>query len=167
MGRDCILVDEIIDSGHTLKRATDELIANGARSVSAFATHGLFSKGSFDRIYSSKCNVSASALHNSRQPSRTAASLQVVWPLTLDDDFRRAESLSRSGFTAGGRNEHHPHRSLDHCGRPPTAAQGVCHCQTTCPNSFTRVLAFATARSSLRRAHHRAPHIAAVRLANS
>ncbi|KAL1528018.1 hypothetical protein AB1Y20_009387 [Prymnesium parvum] len=56
-GRDCILVDDIVDTGATIKRSTEELIARGARSVSAFATHGLFSKGSFDRIAASQCKM--------------------------------------------------------------------------------------------------------------
>ncbi|RZI45702.1 ribose-phosphate diphosphokinase [Candidatus Finniella inopinata] len=49
-GRDCILVDDIIDSGKTLFRATDYLLANGAHQIDAFVTHGVFGHGCLDRL---------------------------------------------------------------------------------------------------------------------
>jgi ribose-phosphate pyrophosphokinase len=42
-GRDCILIDDIVDSGGTLCNAALALKANGARSVSAYITHGVLS----------------------------------------------------------------------------------------------------------------------------
>ncbi len=53
-GRDCILVDDIVDSGGTLCNAADALLANGARSVSAYITHGVFSGGAVARIGAAK-----------------------------------------------------------------------------------------------------------------
>ncbi|MBX9618193.1 MAG: ribose-phosphate pyrophosphokinase [Hyphomicrobiales bacterium] len=53
-GRDCLLVDDIIDSGGTLCNAADALLAQGARSVVAYITHGVLSGGAVARITSSK-----------------------------------------------------------------------------------------------------------------
>ncbi|AXS41453.1 ribose-phosphate pyrophosphokinase [Breoghania sp. L-A4] len=53
-GRDCILVDDIVDSGGTLCNAADALLAKGATSVAAYITHGVLSGGAVARISSSK-----------------------------------------------------------------------------------------------------------------
>ncbi|MEL7230273.1 MAG: ribose-phosphate pyrophosphokinase [Pseudomonadota bacterium] len=53
-GRDCILIDDIIDSGGTLCNAADALLANGATSVTAYISHGVLSGGAVARITSSK-----------------------------------------------------------------------------------------------------------------
>ena len=52
-GRDCILVDDIVDSGGTLCNAAEALIRNGARSASVYVTHGVLSGGAVARIASS------------------------------------------------------------------------------------------------------------------
>ncbi|HEX5326791.1 MAG TPA: ribose-phosphate pyrophosphokinase [Acetobacteraceae bacterium] len=52
-GRDCILVDDIVDSGGTLANAAEELIRVGARSASVYVTHGVLSGGAVARIASS------------------------------------------------------------------------------------------------------------------
>ncbi len=53
-GRDCIMIDDIVDSGGTLCNAADALIAEGATSVAAYITHGVLSDGAAKRIDSSK-----------------------------------------------------------------------------------------------------------------
>jgi ribose-phosphate pyrophosphokinase len=53
-GRSCILVDDIVDSGGTLVNAADALLANGAREVYAYITHGVLSGGAVSRIANSK-----------------------------------------------------------------------------------------------------------------
>jgi ribose-phosphate pyrophosphokinase len=53
-GRDCLLVDDIIDSGGTLCNAADALLAIGASSVKAYITHGVLSGGAVARITASK-----------------------------------------------------------------------------------------------------------------
>ncbi|WP_160008166.1 ribose-phosphate pyrophosphokinase [Rhizobium sp. 18055] len=53
-GKDCILVDDIVDSGGTLCNAADALLAQGAASVTAYITHGVLSGGAVTRITSSK-----------------------------------------------------------------------------------------------------------------
>jgi ribose-phosphate pyrophosphokinase len=52
-GRDCILVDDIVDSGGTLCNAAVALIKEGARSASIYTTHGVLSGGAVARIASS------------------------------------------------------------------------------------------------------------------
>ncbi|MBC6402047.1 MAG: ribose-phosphate pyrophosphokinase [Hyphomonadaceae bacterium] len=49
-GRDCILFDDIIDSGSTLCSASEALLNHGATSVSAYITHGVLSNPAVERI---------------------------------------------------------------------------------------------------------------------
>jgi len=53
-GYNCILVDDIVDSGGTLVNAAEALIAHGAKEVSAYITHGVLSGGAAARIASSR-----------------------------------------------------------------------------------------------------------------
>jgi ribose-phosphate pyrophosphokinase len=53
-GYTCILVDDIVDSGGTLVNAADALLANGAKDVYAYITHGVLSGGASARITTSK-----------------------------------------------------------------------------------------------------------------
>ena len=53
-GHTCILVDDIVDSGGTLVNAADALLANGAKEVYAYITHGVLSGGASARIINSK-----------------------------------------------------------------------------------------------------------------
>jgi ribose-phosphate pyrophosphokinase len=52
-GRCCILVDDIIDSGGTLCNAAQALMDAGAKSVTAYITHGVLSGGAVARVDSS------------------------------------------------------------------------------------------------------------------
>ena len=52
-GRDCILIDDMVDSGGTHCNAATALIARGARSASAYVTHGVLSGGAVARIAAS------------------------------------------------------------------------------------------------------------------
>ncbi len=53
-GRNCILIDDIIDSGGTLCNAAEALIAAGAESVHAYITRGVLSGQAAERIGASK-----------------------------------------------------------------------------------------------------------------
>ena len=53
-GKDCILVDDIIDSGGTLCNAAEALLDDGAESVTAYITHGVLSGEAVKRITKSK-----------------------------------------------------------------------------------------------------------------
>src|SRR5690606_27559840 len=52
-GRKCILVDDIVDSAGTLCNAAVALMEKGAKSVSAYATHGVLSGGAVARVAAS------------------------------------------------------------------------------------------------------------------
>ena len=53
-GRDCILLDDIIDSGGTLCNAAKALKDQGASSVTAYITHGVLSGPAVERISGSE-----------------------------------------------------------------------------------------------------------------
>lgn len=53
-GKSCILIDDIVDSGGTLCNAADALLAQGAKDVTAYITHGVLSGGAVSRITSSQ-----------------------------------------------------------------------------------------------------------------
>jgi ribose-phosphate pyrophosphokinase len=52
-GADCIVVDDIVDSAGTLCNAAAALMDAGAKSVSAYITHGVLSGGAVSRVSSS------------------------------------------------------------------------------------------------------------------
>ncbi len=52
-GRHCIIVDDIVDSAGTLCNAAEELMNRGAKSVSAYVTHGVLSGGAVPRVAAS------------------------------------------------------------------------------------------------------------------
>jgi ribose-phosphate pyrophosphokinase len=49
-GRDAVVVDDFTISAGTLVEAAEQLVARGARSVTAVVTHGVFGKGSMERL---------------------------------------------------------------------------------------------------------------------
>ncbi len=53
-GRNCLIVDDLIDTGGTLVKATEALLEKGAISVSACATHAVLSGQAVERIESSQ-----------------------------------------------------------------------------------------------------------------
>ena len=52
--RDCIIVDDIVDTAGTLCNAAEALINEGANSVSAYITHGVLSGPAIERLQKSK-----------------------------------------------------------------------------------------------------------------
>jgi ribose-phosphate pyrophosphokinase len=48
--RDCIIVDDMIDTGGTLAKAAEALKAHGARRVYAYATHAIFSGNAVNNL---------------------------------------------------------------------------------------------------------------------
>lgn len=73
-GFNCILVDDIVDSGGTLCNAASALLNKGAKSVTAYITHGVLSGGAVARVTSSK--LQELVITNSIEPTAaiTAAS---------------------------------------------------------------------------------------------
>jgi ribose-phosphate pyrophosphokinase len=52
-GRNCLMVDDLIDTAGTLVKGAEALLTQGARSVSACATHAVLSGGAVKRIEAS------------------------------------------------------------------------------------------------------------------
>jgi len=53
-GQDCLIVDDLIDTGGTLVKAAEALLDQGAKSVRACATHAVLSGPAVERIENSK-----------------------------------------------------------------------------------------------------------------
>jgi len=49
-GKQCIIVDDIVDTGGTLVKAAEALLKNGAEEVQAYITHGVLSNGGMNTI---------------------------------------------------------------------------------------------------------------------
>ncbi len=52
-GKQCIIVDDLVDTGGTLIKAAQALLSNGAEDVLAYITHGVLSNGGAEKISSS------------------------------------------------------------------------------------------------------------------
>ena len=55
-GKDCIILDDIIDSAGTICNAADKIIELGASSITAYTTHGVLTGKAIERIEKSKLN---------------------------------------------------------------------------------------------------------------
>jgi ribose-phosphate pyrophosphokinase len=67
-GYTCILVDDIVDSGGTLMNAADALLAQGAKAVWAYISHGVLSGGAATRI--AKSRLKELVITDSIQPTK-------------------------------------------------------------------------------------------------
>ena len=91
-GYTCILIDDIVDSGGTLVNATDALLANGAKDVYGYISHGVLSGGAVTRIASSR--LKELVITDSIQPTeaiRKAANIRTLSVASLI-----AEAISRT-----------------------------------------------------------------------
>jgi ribose-phosphate pyrophosphokinase len=78
-GHSCILIDDIVDSGGTLCNAADALLAQGAKDVAAYITHGVLSGGAVARITSSR--LKSLVITDSIQPTeavKVARNIRVI-----------------------------------------------------------------------------------------
>lgn len=53
-GKDCIIIDDIVDTAGTVCEAAKELRSKGAKKVYVFASHGLFSRDAYAKIGASQ-----------------------------------------------------------------------------------------------------------------
>ncbi|CAN5233465.1 ribose-phosphate pyrophosphokinase [soil metagenome] len=86
-GYTCILIDDIVDSGGTLVNAADALLANGAKDVYAYITHGVLSGGAVPRITGSR--LKELVITDSIQPTeavRKAPNIRVLSIASLIGD---------------------------------------------------------------------------------
>lgn len=55
-GKDCVIIDDMIDGGSTMLNAASLLKAKGAKSVTAFASHGILSGNALEKILSARAD---------------------------------------------------------------------------------------------------------------
>jgi ribose-phosphate pyrophosphokinase len=78
-GKSRILIDDIVDSGGTLCNAAEALLAQGAKDVTAYITHGVLSGGAVARVTSS--TLKHLVITDSIQPTeavRVARNIRVI-----------------------------------------------------------------------------------------
>lgn len=96
-GKDCILIDDIIDSGGTLCNAAEALLKMGATSVTAYITHGVLSGGAVARITSSM--LKELVITDSIEPTsaiRAASNIRVVSIAELIGEAVKRTALEKS-----------------------------------------------------------------------
>ncbi|MDE2435004.1 MAG: ribose-phosphate pyrophosphokinase [Sphingomonadales bacterium] len=80
-GKDCILIDDIIDSGGTLVNAAQALIDGGAASVTAYLTHGVLSGKAVERVTNSA--LKELVITDTIQPTKAALASDKIRVLTI------------------------------------------------------------------------------------
>lgn len=55
-GKDCVIIDDMIDGGSTMLNAANLLKAQGAKSVTAVASHGILSGNALEKILSTRAD---------------------------------------------------------------------------------------------------------------
>ena len=78
-GKDCIIVDDIIDSGGTIVNAAEALIKKGAKNVHVFVTHAVLSGDAVNKIQKSKIKklIITDTIDNSKK-IRKAGKIEVL-----------------------------------------------------------------------------------------
>jgi ribose-phosphate pyrophosphokinase len=91
-GFTCILIDDIVDSGGTLVNAADALLANGAKEVYAYLTHGVLSGGATARVASSR--LKEMVITDSIQPTDAVLAVKNIRVVPIAPLI--AEAISRT-----------------------------------------------------------------------
>src|SRR6266478_2220700 len=91
-GFTCILVDDIVDSGGTLVNAADALLANGAKDVYAYISHGVLSGGAAARIIGSR--LKELVITDSIQPTEAVQNAKNIRTLSIAPLI--AEAIART-----------------------------------------------------------------------
>ncbi|PCI85986.1 MAG: phosphoribosylpyrophosphate synthetase [Hyphomicrobiales bacterium] len=87
-GFDCIMVDDIVDSGGTLCNAADAMLAAGANSVTAYISHGVLSGGAVSRIVNS--NLRALVITDSILANEAVKTASNIRTITIAELFGEA-----------------------------------------------------------------------------
>ena len=100
-GKDCIIVDDIIDSGGTIVNAADALVKKGAKNVYVFVTHAVLSGDAISKLQKSKIKklVITDSIDNSKK-IRKASKIEVlsIAQLMAEAIKRISNSTSVSGL---------------------------------------------------------------------
>ena len=91
-GKDCILIDDIVDSGGTLCNAAEALLENNATSVTAYITHGVLSGGAVARVTASK--LKELVITDSIQPTSAVQNAHNIRVITTSNLI--GEAISRT-----------------------------------------------------------------------
>ena len=91
-GKSCILIDDIVDSGGTLCNAAEALLAQGAKDVTAYITHGVLSGGAVARITASK--LKELVITDSIQPTAAVEAAPNIRVISIADLM--GEAISRT-----------------------------------------------------------------------
>jgi ribose-phosphate pyrophosphokinase len=100
-GRDCILIDDLVDSGGTHCNAAEALIRHGARSASAYVTHGVLSGAAVARIADSpieQMTITDSIMATEEVRRSTKIRQLTIAPLMAEAMQRIAEESSVSSL---------------------------------------------------------------------
>jgi len=81
--KNCLIVDDMVDSGGTLCNAAEALIEQGAKSVSAYITHGVLSQNAQQKIANSK--LRKLIITNSIQPDLATLSTKNIEIIDIAD----------------------------------------------------------------------------------
>ena len=99
--KECIIVDDIIDSGGTIVNAVDALIREGAKSVYVFVTHAVLSGEAINKIKKSKINklIITDSIDNAKK-IKNVSKIQVlsIAPLMAEAIKRISNSTSVSSL---------------------------------------------------------------------
>ncbi len=99
--KECIIVDDIIDSGGTIVNAVDALIREGAKSVYVFVTHAVLSGEAINKIKKSKINklIITDSIDNTKK-IKNISKIQVlsIAPLMAEAIKRISNSTSVSSL---------------------------------------------------------------------
>jgi len=87
-GKNCVIIDDIVDSGGTLCNAADALMEKGANSVSAYITHGVLSGKACERIANS--SLKNLVMTNSIEPTKEALSVKNIKFIDVSDLLGKA-----------------------------------------------------------------------------
>lgn len=90
--RDCVIVDDMVDTAGTLTKAADALKKNGAKSVRACCIHAVLSGPAVDRINAS-CIEELVITNSIRLPEKVENSLSIITKLSVGTLM--AETISR------------------------------------------------------------------------
>jgi ribose-phosphate pyrophosphokinase len=91
-GKDCVLIDDIVDSGGTLCNGAEALLKNGATSVTAYITHGVLSGGAVARVTSSM--LKELVITDSIQPTTAVQNAHNIRVITTSNLI--GEAISRT-----------------------------------------------------------------------
>ncbi len=80
-GRDCVLFDDIVDTAGTLCNAATALLEKGAKSVSAYVTHGVLSGPAIERV--EKSSLTSLVVTDSIKPSDAAKNCKNIRFLSI------------------------------------------------------------------------------------